>query len=42
MLPKVPRPILGEELRARLEEIYSGDVERLRALTGKPFSSWSV
>ena len=33
---------LDDATRSRLEEIYSGEVERLRALTGKAFSSWSV
>jgi hypothetical protein len=33
---------LDDESRARLRELYAGDVERLRALTGKPFSRWSV
>ena len=42
VLPTVPRPMLGDELRARLEELYSGDVERLRTLTGKTFPSWSI
>jgi Sulfotransferase domain len=33
---------LDSETRGRLEELYAGDVERLRTLTGKAFSSWSV
>lgn len=33
---------LDEETRGRLEERYRGEVERLRALTGKSFSSWSI
>jgi hypothetical protein len=37
-----PRPELGDELRSRLEQLFGGEVERLRELTGKPFSSWSV
>jgi hypothetical protein len=31
-----------DELRERLRELYRPDVERLRALTGKRFSSWSI
>jgi Sulfotransferase family len=33
---------LDAEGRARLDELYSDDVARLRALTGKSFPSWSV
>ncbi|HEY2537791.1 MAG TPA: sulfotransferase [Solirubrobacteraceae bacterium] len=33
---------LDEELRCRLQDLYAGEVGRLRALTGKTFSSWSV
>ncbi len=36
-----PEP-LSEESRLRLQQLYADDVERLRALTGKPFPSWSV
>lgn len=35
-------PELSDDLRRRLQEFYAPDVERLRALTGQPFSSWSV
>jgi hypothetical protein len=42
LLPTVPPPTLSGPDRARLEEIYGDDVERLRALTGKSFPSWSV
>jgi len=42
----VSRPLkqsmLSDDLRARLQELYRDDVGRLRALTGKAFSSWSV
>jgi hypothetical protein len=38
----VQTPELDERVRARLEELYAGEVERLRALTGKSFSTWSV
>ncbi len=40
--PPVEAPVLGGELRAQLHELYAGEVERLRALTGKSFSTWSV
>ena len=33
---------LDEGLRARLEQLYAPEVERLRALTGQRFPSWSV
>ena len=33
---------IDNELRSRLEDLYASDVERLRALTGKAFPSWSV
>lgn len=33
---------LNDELRARLQELYAPDVKRLRELTGKAFSTWSV
>ena len=29
-------------IRARLEDLYTGEVQRLRALTGKAFPTWSV
>lgn len=35
-------PALTEPVRARLVEFYAADVERLRALTGKAFPSWSL
>jgi hypothetical protein len=35
-------PVLDHDLRARLEEIYVAEVERLRDLTGKPFPTWSI
>jgi hypothetical protein len=38
----VERSELDEETRGRLEERYQGEVERLRELTGKSFSGWSV
>ena len=36
------RPVVEGETRARLEAILRPDVERLRELTGKRFSSWSL
>jgi hypothetical protein len=38
----VQAPELDERLRARLQELYAGEAERLRALTGKRFATWSV
>jgi len=39
---RVERPELEEHLRARMRAAFRADAERLRALTGKPFPSWSV
>jgi hypothetical protein len=39
---KLVPPQLDRELRERLRALYRPDVERLRSLTGKGFSSWSV
>jgi hypothetical protein len=36
------RPQVGEALRERLRRLYAPEVERLRALTGKPFATWTV
>ena len=33
---------LDDGLRAQLQEFYTGEVERLRALTGETFPTWSV
>lgn len=33
---------LDDETRGRLQELYAGEVNRLRELTGKSFSTWSV
>jgi hypothetical protein len=33
---------LDDALRTRLEELFVPEAERLRELTGKPFSAWSV
>jgi hypothetical protein len=35
-------PTLDADLRARLEDLYISDAERLRALTGMAFPTWSV
>jgi hypothetical protein len=40
--PPVETATLDDGLRARLEELYAGEVERLRALTGKTFPTWSI
>jgi Sulfotransferase family len=42
LLPKAAAPSLSGEWRARLGELYADDVARLRALTGKPFTKWSI
>jgi Sulfotransferase domain len=42
LLPPLEMSILDEDLRSRLEGFYAGEVERLRALTGKTFSTWSI
>ncbi|HXV04543.1 MAG TPA: sulfotransferase [Solirubrobacterales bacterium] len=35
-------PALDAGAKARLQELFAADVERLRKLTGQPFSGWSV
>ena len=40
--PPLEKPEIDESLRGRLEEIYGGEVKRLRALTGKTFPSCSI
>jgi hypothetical protein len=40
--PPLEKPEIDASLRARLEEIYGGEVERFRALTGKTFPTWSI
>jgi hypothetical protein len=42
LFPPLPEPTLESDLRARLEQLYGGEVERLRALTGKEFATWSI
>lgn len=37
-----PRPAVTPELAARLRELLAPEVERLRALTGQLFATWSV
>lgn len=38
----LPPVTLDEDLRARLHELYAGEAQRLRALTGQRFPTWSV
>jgi hypothetical protein len=40
--PALETPTLDEDLRTELQKLYAGEVERLRALTGRTFSTWSV
>jgi hypothetical protein len=35
-------PTLDHGLRSRLQDLYTDDAKRLRGLTGKSFSTWSV
>lgn len=42
LFPPLPAQALDDDLRTRLQELFSGDVARLRALTGKVFPDWSV
>jgi hypothetical protein len=35
-------PVLSEDLRARLHELYAEDVALLRRMTGKKFPTWSI
>jgi len=42
LFPPLPEPTLESDLRARLEQLYGPEVERLRALTGKEFATWSI
>jgi len=35
-------PAVDDELRGRLREMFAREVERLRALTGKRFATWTV
>jgi hypothetical protein len=39
---RLETPPLDDESRARLQEFFAGDVERLRALTGQSFTGWSL
>jgi hypothetical protein len=38
----IARSVLNDASRARLQELYADDATRLRELTGKTFSTWSV
>lgn len=40
--PPVERPKIGGELREALAERLAPEAERLRAMTGRPFGSWTV
>ncbi len=40
--PPLERPALDDKLRGQLEELYTRDVARLRAMTGKSFATWSI
>lgn len=40
--PPLETPTLDDDLRGRLVALYAGEVERLRALTGKAFPTWSI
>ncbi len=42
LLPQLPTPVLDDELRSRLGARFAGEVQRLRALTGKEFPTWSL
>lgn len=42
LFPPLPEPALESDLRSRLEQLYGPEVERLRALTGKEFATWSI
>ena len=39
---KLEPPTVDDGLRAELASVFGPDVQQLRALTGKPFSNWSV
>lgn len=41
-LPRLETSTLDDGLRSRLEEFYAGEVQRLRALTGNTFPTWSI
>ncbi len=40
--PPLETTTVDDELRARLEGLYADEVERLRILTGKAFSTWRI
>jgi hypothetical protein len=42
LFPPLQTPTLEDSLRGRLEALYAGEVERLRALTGKAYPTWSI
>ncbi len=42
LLPRLRVPELEPEVRARLQALFEPEVERLRALTGMDFATWSL
>lgn len=42
LFPPLEKPVLDDEVRRRLEELYAGEAERLRDFTGQSFPTWSV
>jgi hypothetical protein len=40
--PPLETPSLDEDLHGRLKNLYAGEVDRLRSLTGKAFPTWSL
>jgi sulfotransferase family protein len=42
LLPPLKTSPLSDALRSRLADLYVGEAERLRALTGETFASWSI
>jgi hypothetical protein len=40
--PEVGTPTVDDDLLGRLHELYAGEAQRLRALTGKSFPTWAV
>jgi hypothetical protein len=36
------KPVLDQDLRARIQDLYAADASRLRQITGKAFEGWTV